>query len=131
MSIRTAEVARNKNKPKKTKQPNALNGDAQCVPIGRSKKERIYGSVVEIKGNKVHFELNETLQRLTARTNVEPADEEYFIRFMSDRTTATLEHRALEYVNNQGIAHFFFPNIMTRTNWPMNKTHPSSFTDQP
>ncbi|XP_055319847.1 putative helicase mov-10-B.1 isoform X2 [Sitodiplosis mosellana] len=120
MSIRTAEISRNKTK---------CNG--QQGPVGRSKKERIYGSVVEIKGNKVHFELNETLHRLAARTHVEPADEEYFIRFMSDRTTATLEHRALEYVNNQGIAHFFFPNITTRINWPVNKTHPSSFADKP
>lgn len=131
MSIRNSEVARFKSKSQQPKQTNNLIGNQPLVPAPRSKKERIYGAVIEIKANKVYLELNETLNRLTARTHIDAADEEYFIRFMSDRTTATLEHRALEYVNNQNIAHYFFPNIITANNWPINKTHPSSYSDQP
>lgn len=131
MTIRVSEVAMNKMKFQQSKQPKTFNGNEQPRTVGRSKKERIYGSVVEIKGNTMYFELNESLDRFARQTHVEPADDVYFIRFMSDRTTATLEHRALEYVNNQSIAHFFFPNIGTANNWPVNKTHSSSYTDQP
>lgn len=100
----------------------------------RAKKERIYGSVVEIKGNIVHFELNELLERFHAKTGIHPSNEVYFIRFMSDRTTITLEHRALEYMNNQGISRFFFPTIAasSRNGDPLtlNKVHPTSYTNQ-
>lgn len=94
----------------------------------RSKKERIYGSVVQIKGNIVYLELNELLDRFHAKTGVHPSNEEYFIRFMSDRTTITLEHRALEYLNNQRISRFFFPK--TDGALPLNEIHPSSYINQ-
>lgn len=76
-----------------------INGIDQ--PIRHCKKERIYGSEVEIKGNKAYLEL-----------------------------TITLEHRALEYLNSQGIAHFFFLNASDTDQLLLNETHPSSYLDQ-
>lgn len=113
------------------RQKRARQSGQPMEPIRKSKKQRIYGSVVEVKGNKVFFELNESLNHFFSKTRVQPAVEEYFIRFMSDRTTITLEHRALEYLNNQDIAHFFFPDLSMACNWPSNETHPSMYTNKP
>lgn len=125
-SLRTAEARLNEIQFQRQKI--ARRNGAQPEPVQKHKKQRIYGSVVEIKGNNVLFELNDSLDRFVRQTNVLPADEEYFIRFMSDRTTITLEHRALEYLNKQDIAHFFFPSLSMASLWPSNKTHPSSYS---
>lgn len=127
MSVRQAELQSNgaRSQQKRILQINGMN-----QPIRHCKKERIYGSVVEIKGNKAYLELNERLDRFVDRTKVSPHDEVYFIRFMNDRTTITLEHRALEYLNNQGIAHFFFPTANAMDTMSVNKTHPSSYSNQ-
>lgn len=128
MSIRSAELKINelRSQPKNVQ---FRNGGGQSQ---RSKKERIYGSVVEIKGNIVYLELNESLDRFHAKTGIHPSNEEFFIRFMSDRTTITLEHRALEYLNNQGISHFFFPTTSAggSSSLTLNKVHPSSYQNQ-
>lgn len=129
MVLRVAEAKQNEIQLQQVKL--AKKNGVQPEVVWKSKKQRIYGSVVEVKGSKVFFELNESLNRFVKKTNVDPADEEYFIRFMSDRTTITLEHRALEYLNNHDIAHFFFPNMATASTWPSNKTHPSLYSNQP
>lgn len=126
MSIRLAEIKINEIRSQKKQN---VNIQPSLVPR-TNKKERIYGSVVEIRGNTVYLELNDSLTRFTAKTKVQPSDEEYFIRFMSDRTTITLEHRALEYLNKQNIAHFFFPTAFAAGNAPYNRSHPSSYTFQ-
>lgn len=126
MSIRLTEV---KLTEIRTQQQHR-NVNSQPPFNARNKKERIYGSVVEIKGNTIYLELNESLTRFTAKTKVQPSDEEYFIRFMSDRTTITLEHRALEYLNNQNIAHFFFPTAFAAGTLPYNRSHPSLYSNQ-
>lgn len=114
MSIRTAEVALNKS------------GKGS-----RRKKQRIYGSVVAIKANKIYFELKEQLTTFTELTNVQPNDEKYFIRFMNDRTSITLEHRALDFMNDHQITHFFFPDAASLTNdCRINWIHPSSYSER-
>lgn len=50
---------------------------------------------------------------------------------MNDRTSITLEHRALEFLNTEDIAHFFFPSLFAINVWPSNEIHPSSYTDAP
>lgn len=128
MSIRSAELKLNelRSQPKNV-QFRKPGGQSQ-----RSKKERIYGSVIEIKGNVVYLELNESLDRFQAKTGIVSSSEEFFIRFMSDRTTITLEHRALEYLNNQGISRFFFPTTSAGGSSAMtlNEVHPSSYVNQ-
>lgn len=131
MSIRLTELKHNemRSKPKRVQ----IRNHGQPQQSLRSKKERIYGSVVEIKGNLVYLELNELLDRFHAKTGNHPANEEYFIRFMSDRTTITLEHRALEYLNNQRISRFFFPTMGGGGGGgalTLNKVHPSSYRSQ-
>lgn len=131
MSIRSAELKLNElHSQLKTRQIRNGGGQPQ-----RSKKERIYGSVVEIKDNTVYLELNESLDRFHAKTGIHPSTEEFFIRFMSDRTTITLEHRALEYMNNQRISRFFFPTMSAggggdSSALTLNKAHPSSYGNQ-
>lgn len=131
MSIRLAEMKLNemRSQPKNVINRNGAQHTQHHV---RSKKERIYGSVVEIKGNMVYLDLNDMLDRFHAKTGIHPSHEEYFIRFMSDRTTITLEHRALEYLNNQRISRFFFPTINAGGGgaFTHNKVHPSSCANQ-
>lgn len=93
------------------------------------KTERIYGSIVEIKNEHIYFDLVDKLEKFTIKTEVEPIDETYFIRFMNDRTTITLEHRALDLVKMHQISKFFFPNIYDLINEP-NATHSTMYTDQ-
>lgn len=134
MSIRLAELKLNEMRslPRNMKFRSGSGQSQQQQHNLRSKKERIYGSVVEIKGNIVYLELNELLDRFHAKTGMHPLNEEYFIRFMSDRTTITLEHRALEYLNNQGISRFFFPTMNAGSGGALtpNKVHPSSYMNQ-
>lgn len=127
MSIRLAELKLNELRRLQPKNQSIRNGGGQPQ---RTKKERIYGSVIEIRGNLVYLELNESLDRFHAKTGIHPANEEFFIRFMSDRTTITLEHRALEYLNNQGISRFFFPMTSGSSALTLNKVHPSSYANQ-
>lgn len=128
MSIRMTEQKLNEI-PVQQRKP-LTNANSHRPFISRNKKERIYGSVIEIRGNTIYLELNESLNKFIAKTKVQSANEEYFIRFMSDRTTITLEHRALEYLNNQNISHFFFPNDVAAGISSINKSHPSSYTNQ-
>lgn len=106
-------------------------GDEFILTPPRNKKDRNYGSVVKIQGNVVYFELNETLSRFVKKTGVKTSDEKYFIRFMSDRTSITLEHRALEYMNTDKTSHFFFPSPFAVNVWPTNETHPTSYSGEP
>lgn len=95
------------------------------------KKQRIYGSIVEIQGSTMYFELEESLDRFTAKTNIQPDVEAYFIRFMSDRTTITLEHRALEYLYEHNVARFFFPTEFPDSDvFRCNNTHPSTYSNR-
>lgn len=72
--------------------------------------QRIYGSIVEVKNGLVLIELDKVLDTFTAKTKVAPTEEVYFIRFMSNRTTIALEHRALDLLDKHKISRFFFPN---------------------
>lgn len=130
MSIRLTEIKLNEIKMQQQRIAMTNGNGNRCLAIPRCKKERIYGSVVEIKGNTVYLELNESLDRFTEKTQIQPCDEEYFIRFMSDRTTITLQHRALEYLNDQDIASFFFPMAADDISIRLNQTHPSTYINQ-
>lgn len=103
MSIRTQAVAQNDAIRKiLAKDPNAN------VHLWRTK--RIYGTIVEVKKGSVLFELDRPLSTFSPRANVDPSAEVYFIRFMSNRTTIALEHRALDLLDQHQISKFFFPN---------------------
>lgn len=87
--------------------------------------------MAKVQGNTVYLELNEPLTHFVKLTHVQVSNEKYFIRFMSDRTSITLEHRALEYMNMERITHFFFPSLFAANVWPKNEAHPSSYAGAP
>lgn len=102
MSIRTQAVAQNDAIRKiLAKNPNSN------VELWRTK--RIYGTIVEVKKGMVLFELDKPLSTFPRKSNVEPSADVYFIRFMSNRTTIALEHRALDLLDQHQISKFFFP----------------------
>lgn len=130
--IRSAEVTLNEiNRRKREAVQNRGSKNEFILKPPRNKKDRIYGSVVKVQGNVIYFELNEPLSRFIEKTGVKISNEKYFIRFMSDRTSITLEHRALEYMNTENTSHFFFPSAFPLNVWPTNETHPSSYSDEP
>lgn len=130
--IRSAEVTLNEINMRKHREAvrKRASNDEYILPPPRNKKDRIYGSVVKVQGNVVYFELIEPLSRFVEKTGVNTSNEKYFIRFMSDRTSITLEHRALEYMNTEDTSHFFFPSAFAVNVWPTNETHPSSYSDE-
>lgn len=131
--IRSAEVTLNEINMRKHREAvrNRDSNDEFILKPPRNKKERIYGSVVKVQGNMIYFELNEPLSRFVKKTGVKTSNEKYFIRFMSDRTSITLEHRALEYMNTENTSHFFFPSVYAVNVRPTNETHPSSYSGEP
>lgn len=72
--------------------------------------QRIYATITGVKNGSVHIDLDRGLDTFTAKTKVAPNDEVYFVRFMSNRTTIALEHRALDLLDQHKISKFFFPN---------------------
>lgn len=128
--IRSAELKLNEINMRKYREAVRNRGanDKFILKLPRNKKDRIYGSVVKIQGNVVYFELNEPLSRYVEKTGVKTCNEKYFIRFMSDRTSITLEHRALEYMNTENTSHFFFPSVFAVNVWPTNETQCSSYS---
>lgn len=78
--------------------------------LSKRRYDRIYGTIIRIKSNRVYFELQQKLDGFRGKSL---ADEKYFIRFMSDRSTITLQHEALDYFEKHQIADFFFPNLFT------------------
>lgn len=103
MSMRLEAIARNDGIRKiMVKDPNAN------VELWRT--QRIYGSIVQVKNGSLLFELDKYLDTFTAKTRVAPTAEVYFIRFLSNRTSIALEHRALDLLHQHKISKFFFPN---------------------
>lgn len=72
--------------------------------------QRVYGSIVKVEDGLVHIELDKYLDVFTKKTGIAPDAESYFIRFLSNRTTIALEHRALDLVDEHKISRFFFPD---------------------
>lgn len=103
VSMRSEGVARN-DAIRKILQKNP----AADVRLWRT--QRIYGSIINVKNGLVLFELDKHLDTFTEKTNVVPSVEVYFIRFLSNRTTVALEHRALDLFDQHEISKFFFPS---------------------
>lgn len=78
--------------------------------IVRSKRNRIYGVIVEKKQNIAIIKFDECLSRFQALTGVQQHKESYFIRFMNNRTTYKLEHQALEAFSIDKPFGFVFPD---------------------
>lgn len=76
----------------------------------QSQKKRIYGTIAEIKGDAIYIDFMEPLDIFTMHTKVQPQNEKYFLRFMVDRTTIALEHRALDILKEHKIVQFLFPS---------------------
>lgn len=76
----------------------------------KPKKQRIYGTIVKIKSDEIYIDFMQKLDLFTMETNVQPHHEKYFLRFMVDRTTIALEHRALDILKQQNIVQFLFPS---------------------
>lgn len=72
---------------------------------------RSYGYIKKIESNTVYFELRSSLYIFCDKTNVPPQHEQYFIRFMNDRVSITLQHKALDYANDHNIVKYLFPSI--------------------
>lgn len=119
MAIRRTELKLNElrrneqNQKMNTTKKHIIN---KIVPNRSDKKERIYGSIVEVVGNKVYFQLTQGLDYFTKITRMPPSKETYFIRFMNDRSTIALQHQALDHLNADDIADFFFPTMATVKN---------------
>lgn len=101
MSLRQNVNGSNEDKPNKGKFKKT---------VLRSRRNRIYGSIVEIKGGKVFFKFDESLDKFAAITGIQPQDERYFIRFMNNRTTTMLEHQALDMFEKDKAFQFVFPS---------------------
>lgn len=97
------------------------------MPNKYQKKERIYGSIVEVIGDKVYFQLPHGLDYFSKFTHVVPDKECYFIRFMNDRTTISLQHQALDNLHKDDITEFFFPNLADIQNSSWEKPDPIFF----
>lgn len=80
------------------------------VNVEMWRTQRIYGSIVQVRNGLVLIQLDKLLDTFTARTKIVPNAEVYFIRFMSNRTSIALEHRALDLLDQHQISTFFFPN---------------------
>lgn len=78
--------------------------------VVRSKRNRVYGSIIEIKDTDAYIRFDEKLSKFTARTHVDQAAEFYFIRFMNNRTGFMLEHQALQKLSDDEPFKFVFPN---------------------
>lgn len=102
MSMRAEAIARNDGIRKAL----ANNPKADVQPW---RTQRIYGTIVKVKKDQMLLQLDKHLDTFTLKTKIEPNVESYFIRFMSNRTTIALEHRALDLLNQHKISKFFFP----------------------
>lgn len=114
MAIRQTEVKLNELRQMEQEKKANTNGKkhiiSKFVSAKREKNERIYGSIVEVIGDKVYFQLTDGLDYFTKITKVAPNSETYFIRFMNDRSTIALQHQALDHLHEDDITDFFFPN---------------------
>lgn len=83
----------------------------QRVPsVVRSRHNRIYGSIIEVKQDSIYVRFDESLRKFEKCTGVDPHDERYFIRFMNNRTTFLLEHQALKAFAIDQPFEFVFPS---------------------
>lgn len=76
----------------------------------RSKRNRIYGSVDEVKQDSIFVRFDESLAKFRSSTGVDQRMERYFIRFMNNRTTFLLEHQALDMFSVDEPFQFVFPS---------------------
>lgn len=131
MAIRQTEVKLNELRQLEQERKANATGKkhviTKFVSNRREKNERIYGSIVEVIGDKVYFQLTEGLDYFTKITKVAPNKETYFIRFMNDRSTIALQHQALDHLNEDDITDFFFPNLSDVQNGRWEKPEPISF----
>lgn len=84
-------------------------------PAVRSKRNRIYGVIIEKKQNTAIIKFDESLSRFQALTGVAQHNESYFVRFMNNRTTYKLEHQALDAFSIDQPFGFVFPDA---GDWP-------------
>lgn len=77
--------------------------------IVRSKRNRVYGSIIEIDGTYAYIKFDENLSKFTSKTLVEQNEELYFLRFMNNRTSIMLEHQALQHLQIDQCFEFLFP----------------------
>lgn len=75
----------------------------------KPKNDRIYGLIIKIENDAIFIQFFDKLEKFADVTHVDPSEEKYFLRFMTDRTTIALEHRALDIMYRHNIAGFFFP----------------------
>lgn len=82
------------------------NGPASAV---KSKRNRVYGSIIEVKQDSMYVRFDEQLARFQKSTGIDQSSERYFLRFMNNRTTFLLEHQALERFSAEVPFQFVFP----------------------
>lgn len=73
------------------------------------RRERAYGTIVKVEDNRVYFELTQALEYFTHITRVPFEEETYFVRFVNDRSTITLQHQALDRLHADDLSQLFFP----------------------
>lgn len=83
--------------------------------VVRSKRNRIYGVIIEKKQNIAIIKFDERLSRFQELTGVAQHNESYFVRFMNNRTTYKLEHQALDAFSIDKPFGFVFPEA---GDWP-------------
>lgn len=81
--------------------------------------DRLYGYIKKVEGRTVYFELRSSLLHFMAKTGVNPQNESYFIRFMNDRVSITLQHKALDYVKDHKLAKYLFPSASDAAPHPL------------
>lgn len=79
--------------------------------VVRSQRNRIYGSIVEVKQDSIFVRFDETLGQFCRSTGVDQVRERYFIRFMNNRTTFLLQHQALRRFGADEPFQFVFPSV--------------------